>query len=154
MLITEEMRLKSRAQATPIDSSSSSRMVLLANSGNNTRGTTVAPVKLNKPYFNFAKGFCRFSDHCKFIHGDTSNGIPFLWSTSASRLTVPSSTNSLNMTQDQMVALIQTQQAILAQLEYNRNQGMGQSGINTQTLYTSNGTNGIIRPVALHTRVS
>ncbi|GJR38563.1 hypothetical protein Tco_1214247 [Tanacetum coccineum] len=39
MLTTKEMRLKSRAQATPIDSSSP--MVLLANSGTNTRRTTV-----------------------------------------------------------------------------------------------------------------
>ncbi|GJU37192.1 hybrid signal transduction histidine kinase M [Tanacetum coccineum] len=132
MLTTEEMRLKSRAQATPIDYSSSSRMVLLDNSGNNTRGTTVAPVKLDKTCFNFAKGFCRFSDHCKFIHGDTSNGNPSLWSTSASRPTVPFSTNSLNMTQDQTTALIQTQLAILAQLRYNGNQGMGQPGIGTQ----------------------
>ncbi|GJV56989.1 ribonuclease H-like domain-containing protein [Tanacetum coccineum] len=35
MLTTEEMQLKSRAQPNPIDSSSSSPMVLLANSGNN-----------------------------------------------------------------------------------------------------------------------
>ncbi|GJW67197.1 hypothetical protein Tco_0121621 [Tanacetum coccineum] len=35
MLATAEMRLKSKAQATSIDSSSSSPMVLIANSGNN-----------------------------------------------------------------------------------------------------------------------
>ncbi|GJW18639.1 ribonuclease H-like domain-containing protein [Tanacetum coccineum] len=35
MLATEEMRLKSKAQATSLDSSSSSPMVLIANSGNN-----------------------------------------------------------------------------------------------------------------------
>ncbi|GKC26708.1 hypothetical protein Tco_1034002 [Tanacetum coccineum] len=43
MLTMTEMRLKSRAQATSIDSSSSSPMVLLANSGNNnTRHSTAA----------------------------------------------------------------------------------------------------------------
>nr|GEV98540.1 hybrid signal transduction histidine kinase M [Tanacetum cinerariifolium] len=41
MLTTEEMQLKSRAQATSIDSSSSSHMVLLSNSCNTTRRPTV-----------------------------------------------------------------------------------------------------------------
>ncbi|GJZ51329.1 ribonuclease H-like domain-containing protein [Tanacetum coccineum] len=40
MLTTVEMRLKSRAQATYVDSTSSSPMVLLANSGTNTRCST------------------------------------------------------------------------------------------------------------------
>ncbi|GJS00905.1 hypothetical protein Tco_0317413 [Tanacetum coccineum] len=42
MLTTEEMRLKSRAQASPIDSTFSSPLVLLANGGNNTRRPNVA----------------------------------------------------------------------------------------------------------------
>ncbi|GJT01063.1 DNA-directed DNA polymerase [Tanacetum coccineum] len=44
ILTTEEMRLKSRDQVTPIDSTSSSPMVLLANFGNNTRRSTVTSV--------------------------------------------------------------------------------------------------------------
>ncbi|GKA37507.1 ribonuclease H-like domain-containing protein, partial [Tanacetum coccineum] len=56
MLTTAEMRLKSRAQATYVDSASSSPMVLLANSSINTRLSTPLIEKLNKPYFNFNKG--------------------------------------------------------------------------------------------------
>ncbi|GJX34648.1 hypothetical protein Tco_0246205 [Tanacetum coccineum] len=43
MPTTEEMRLKSKSQANPNGSTSSSPMVLLANSGNNIRRRTVAP---------------------------------------------------------------------------------------------------------------
>nr|GEV77779.1 hybrid signal transduction histidine kinase M [Tanacetum cinerariifolium]GEY32431.1 hybrid signal transduction histidine kinase M [Tanacetum cinerariifolium] len=68
MLTTEEMRLKSRAQAISIDSTSSSPMVLLANSGNPTQLANVASYKVNKHCFNFNKGFCRFGEHCKFLH--------------------------------------------------------------------------------------
>ncbi|GJS50322.1 hypothetical protein Tco_0600443 [Tanacetum coccineum] len=57
MLITEEMQLKSRAQATSIHSSSTYPMILLTNSSNSTRGSNVAPEKINKPCFNFNKGF-------------------------------------------------------------------------------------------------
>nr|GFB14444.1 hybrid signal transduction histidine kinase M [Tanacetum cinerariifolium] len=46
MLTIEEMRLKSRAQATFIDTMSSSHMVLLVKSRNNTRRTTFAPGQL------------------------------------------------------------------------------------------------------------
>ncbi|GKA61384.1 hypothetical protein Tco_0760791, partial [Tanacetum coccineum] len=60
MQTIEEMSLKSRAQAKPTNSTSSSHMVLLANACNNTCRTVVAPVELNKPCFNFAKGFCCF----------------------------------------------------------------------------------------------
>ncbi|GJW56456.1 hypothetical protein Tco_0103187 [Tanacetum coccineum] len=56
MQTIEEMSLKSRAQAKPTNSTSSSHMVLLANACNNTCRTVVAPVELNKPCFNFAKG--------------------------------------------------------------------------------------------------
>nr|GEX68526.1 hybrid signal transduction histidine kinase M [Tanacetum cinerariifolium] len=45
MLTTEEMRFKSRAQATSIDSTSSSPRVLLANSGSSTRCSIVATDK-------------------------------------------------------------------------------------------------------------
>ncbi|GKG25476.1 hypothetical protein Tco_0398622, partial [Tanacetum coccineum] len=40
MLTTAEMRLKSRAQASYVDSTSSSLMVLLVNSGTSTRCST------------------------------------------------------------------------------------------------------------------
>ncbi|GKE64623.1 hypothetical protein Tco_1518784, partial [Tanacetum coccineum] len=45
MLTNEEMRLKSRAQATSINSTSYLPMVLLANSGNNTCLPPVAPAQ-------------------------------------------------------------------------------------------------------------
>ncbi|GKC79145.1 ribonuclease H-like domain-containing protein [Tanacetum coccineum] len=70
-LTTTEMRLKSRAQATYIDYTSSSPMVLLANSGINTWRSTPSTKKANKPCFNFNKGLCQFGDYCKFLH----NGV-------------------------------------------------------------------------------
>ncbi|GJZ04530.1 hypothetical protein Tco_0537805, partial [Tanacetum coccineum] len=45
MLTTEEIRLKSQAQATYIDYTSSSPMVLLANFGTSARRPTVATNK-------------------------------------------------------------------------------------------------------------
>nr|GEY48692.1 hybrid signal transduction histidine kinase M [Tanacetum cinerariifolium] len=57
MLTTEEMQLRSRAQAKSIDSSSSYPMILLTNSSNSTRRSNVALEKINKPCFNFNKGF-------------------------------------------------------------------------------------------------
>nr|GEY74033.1 hybrid signal transduction histidine kinase M [Tanacetum cinerariifolium] len=71
MLTTAEMRLKSRAQATFVDYNSSSPMVLLANSGINTWRSTPSTEKVNKPFFNFNKGSCRFGEYCKFLH----NGV-------------------------------------------------------------------------------
>ncbi|GKC31036.1 hybrid signal transduction histidine kinase M [Tanacetum coccineum] len=71
MLTTEEMRLKSRAQDTFIDSTSSSPMFLLSNSGTSDRRYNPSTEKVNKPYFNFNKGSCRFGEYCKFLH----NGV-------------------------------------------------------------------------------
>ncbi|GKD82237.1 hybrid signal transduction histidine kinase M [Tanacetum coccineum] len=153
MLTTEEMRLKSRAQATPIDSSSSSLMVLLANSGNSTRRPNVAHVKLKKPCFNFDKGFCHFCDNCKFIHGGTSNGVKgnnSLWSTS-NVCHASLSTTTPSMAHNQMMALIQTQQALLAQLGYNGNLTLGKSTINpgnTQHVALNTGINGPIQSIS------
>ncbi|GJX99627.1 hybrid signal transduction histidine kinase M [Tanacetum coccineum] len=153
MLTTEEMRLKSRAQATPIDSSSSSLMVLLANSGNSTRRPNVAHVKLKKPCFNFDKGFCHFCDNCKFIHGGTSNGVNgnnSLWSTS-NVCHASLSTTTPSMAHNQMMALIQTQQALLAQLGYNGNLTLGKSTINpgnTQHVALNTGINGPIQSIS------
>ncbi|GJZ77676.1 hybrid signal transduction histidine kinase M [Tanacetum coccineum] len=63
MITSEDMWFKSKAHATSNDSTSSSPIVLLANSVNNTQRPNVAPEKVNKPYFNFNKGFCHFGDH-------------------------------------------------------------------------------------------
>ncbi|GKB64341.1 ribonuclease H-like domain-containing protein [Tanacetum coccineum] len=123
MLTTEEMRMKLRDQALPIDSTSSSSLVLLANGGNSTRHSNVALENVNKPCFNFNKGFCRFGEHCKFPHNGV-HGNSSLWSTSNARPT--SSSTILNMTQEQMMALIQSQQQLLAQYGYTGTNGMGQ----------------------------
>nr|GEU91523.1 7-deoxyloganetic acid glucosyltransferase-like [Tanacetum cinerariifolium] len=104
MLAAEEMRLKSRAQAMTIYSTSSSPVVLLASSGNSTRGPNVAPEK------------------------STSNVRP----TSSSN-TTPS------MIPDQMMALIQTQQALLAQFGYHGNNSFGTNAI-VSTPIASNAT--------------
>ncbi|GJT12086.1 ribonuclease H-like domain-containing protein, partial [Tanacetum coccineum] len=67
LLITEEMLLKSKALALPVDSSSP--MVLMANSGNRrTSSSTTPQVKSWKPCFNFAKGSCRFGESCHYVH--------------------------------------------------------------------------------------
>ncbi|GKA55467.1 ribonuclease H-like domain-containing protein [Tanacetum coccineum] len=151
MLTTEEIPLMSRAQATSIDSTSSSPKVLLANSGNSTQRPNIALIKLNKPCFNFAKGFCRFGDNYKFIHEGTSNGVNgnnLLWSTSNAHPT-SSSTTTPHMTQEQMMALIQTQQALLAQLMYNGNTivvNIGNTPTTTYGTILSNMNN--VRPVA------
>ncbi|GJR68571.1 ribonuclease H-like domain-containing protein [Tanacetum coccineum] len=71
MLTTEEMRLNSRAQDTFVGSTSSSPMVLLANSCANTRRSTPSMEKKLKPCFNFNKGSCRLGAYCKFLH----NGV-------------------------------------------------------------------------------
>nr|GEW47660.1 hybrid signal transduction histidine kinase M [Tanacetum cinerariifolium] len=60
------MRLKSKALALPVDSSSP--MVLVAESGNNRRSSSSPQVKSLKHCFNFAKGMCRFGDSCHFMH--------------------------------------------------------------------------------------
>ncbi|GJU71830.1 ribonuclease H-like domain-containing protein [Tanacetum coccineum] len=65
MLTTEEMRLKSKSQALPVDSSSSSPMVLMAESGNTRRSSTTTQVKSWRPCYNFAKGSCQFGDTFK-----------------------------------------------------------------------------------------
>ncbi|GKE32810.1 ribonuclease H-like domain-containing protein, partial [Tanacetum coccineum] len=78
LLITEEMRLKSKSLSLPVDSSSASPMVLMADSGNSRRPSNEL-VKSWRPCFNFAKGTCRFGSNCKFVHasnvksGDTSS---------------------------------------------------------------------------------
>nr|GEW22585.1 hybrid signal transduction histidine kinase M [Tanacetum cinerariifolium] len=82
MLTTEEMKLKSKSHSLPVDSSSSSPMVLMAKTRNFRRPSN-PQVKSWRPCYNFAKGSCRSCDTCKFVHdaqaksGDTtgvSNG--------------------------------------------------------------------------------
>ncbi|GJX17498.1 ribonuclease H-like domain-containing protein [Tanacetum coccineum] len=70
MLITEEMRLKSKSLALPVDSSSSSPMVLMVESGNSRRPSN-GQVKSWRPCFNFAKCVCRFGNGCEFVHCHT-----------------------------------------------------------------------------------
>nr|GEV75371.1 ribonuclease H-like domain-containing protein [Tanacetum cinerariifolium] len=65
MLITEDMRLKSKSLSLSMDSSSSSPIVLMADSGNSRHSYTpqaTTQVKSWRPCFNFAKGTCRFGD--------------------------------------------------------------------------------------------
>ncbi|GKA37711.1 ribonuclease H-like domain-containing protein [Tanacetum coccineum] len=64
LLIAEEMRLRTKALASPIDSSSP--MVLMAQSGTNRRSSS--QVKSSRPCFNFAKGSCRFGSNCRYVH--------------------------------------------------------------------------------------
>ncbi|GKA18268.1 ribonuclease H-like domain-containing protein [Tanacetum coccineum] len=66
LLITEEMRLKSKALALPVDSSSP--MVLVAESGNNRRSSSMPQVKSSRPCFNYAKGTCRYGKSCRYVH--------------------------------------------------------------------------------------
>ncbi|GKB09478.1 hybrid signal transduction histidine kinase M [Tanacetum coccineum] len=144
MLTNEEMRLKSRAQATSINSTSYLPMVLLANSGNNTCLPPVAPGKINKSCFNFVRGLCRFGDTCKYMHGGTTNGVngnKSLWSTSTTHPT--SSSTTPNMTPKQIMALIQLKQALLAQFGYLRN--------NNDMVSISNASNATVTPLAFHT---
>ncbi|GKD03346.1 hypothetical protein Tco_1178320, partial [Tanacetum coccineum] len=120
MLTAEEMRLKLRAQASPIDSTFSSPLVLLANGG-----------------------LYPFGEHFKFLHNGV-HGNTLLWSTSNVHPTPPSTTTP-TMTHDRM-ALIQTQQALLAKLGYNDKNNIGRLLANTPVLNPTRNTT----HVALH----
>ncbi|GKG30938.1 ribonuclease H-like domain-containing protein, partial [Tanacetum coccineum] len=60
--------------------SSSSLMVLMAESGTTHRSSTTNQVKSWRPCFNFAKGACQFGDLCRYVHdpstrsGTSNNG--------------------------------------------------------------------------------
>nr|GEW82834.1 putative reverse transcriptase domain-containing protein [Tanacetum cinerariifolium] len=129
MLTTAEMRLKSRTNSTYFESTSSSPMVLLANSGVNAWRSTNSNEKVNKPCFNFNKGSCRFGDRCKFLHNGV-HGNPSLRSSSVPRSTVASSSN-LSYTD------MQTLQSILAKLKINgsmvKRQNNNNSGVPNST---------------------
>nr|GEW21582.1 hybrid signal transduction histidine kinase M [Tanacetum cinerariifolium] len=66
LLIMEEMRLKSKADALLMDFSSP--MALMTESRNPRRSSSTPQVKPWKPCFHFAKGTCRFRDGCRFVH--------------------------------------------------------------------------------------
>ncbi|GKB20889.1 replication protein A 70 kDa DNA-binding subunit B [Tanacetum coccineum] len=127
MLTTEEMTLKSRSQALHIDSLSYSPTILLAKSGNDYR-SNVAQVKSSRPCFNFAKGSCHFGDTCKFVYNSFMNENPpnntSLWSPNVNHSTSSPSLRSRypqNLNQEQMRALIQTQHALLPNLDDYQN---------------------------------
>nr|GEZ57442.1 hybrid signal transduction histidine kinase M [Tanacetum cinerariifolium] len=66
LFITEDMRLKSKADSLLMDSFSP--MALMTESGNSHRSSSTPQVNPLKPCFHFAKGTCRFGDRCRFIH--------------------------------------------------------------------------------------
>ncbi|GJS39153.1 ribonuclease H-like domain-containing protein [Tanacetum coccineum] len=73
LLLNEEMRLKSKMLASPMDSSSP--MVFVANSSNNSRSSSTPQGKSWKPCFNFAKGNCQFGESCRYVH-DANARVP------------------------------------------------------------------------------
>ncbi|GKA96685.1 ribonuclease H-like domain-containing protein [Tanacetum coccineum] len=73
LLIAEEMRLKSKLLASPMDSSTP--MVFVAGSSNNSRPSSTAQGKPWKPCFNFAKGNCRYGVSCRYVH-DANARVP------------------------------------------------------------------------------
>nr|GEV58499.1 ribonuclease H-like domain-containing protein [Tanacetum cinerariifolium] len=67
MLTTKDTLSNSKAQSLPVDSSSSSHMVLMAESGT-TRRSSTPQVKSWRPCYNFVRGSCRFGNECKFVY--------------------------------------------------------------------------------------
>nr|GFB82156.1 hybrid signal transduction histidine kinase M [Tanacetum cinerariifolium] len=66
LLITKEMRLKSKVLASPMDSSTP--MFFVAGSSNNSLPSSTAQDKRWKPFFNFAKRNCHYGDSCRYVH--------------------------------------------------------------------------------------
>ncbi|GJT33877.1 ribonuclease H-like domain-containing protein [Tanacetum coccineum] len=73
LLIAKEMRLNSKVLASPTDSSTP--MVFMAGSSNNSRPSSTARGKPWKPCFNFAKGNCLYGDLCRYVH-DANARVP------------------------------------------------------------------------------
>ncbi|GJT58071.1 ribonuclease H-like domain-containing protein [Tanacetum coccineum] len=77
--------VNSKSQSLPMDFTSSSPMLLMAQSGINHRSFT-PQVKTLRPCYNFARGSCQFGGTCRFVHDpsmqakSTSNS---LWSSSS-----------------------------------------------------------------------
>jgi hypothetical protein len=122
MLTTEEMRLKTRAQDAIVDSTSSSPMVLVANSILNSRRSINPNEKVYKPCFLFAQGSCRFGIHCMFLHNGT-HGNP------SAKPTVSSITSN-TLSPIELVTL----QNLLAKMGTNHgvNSGVPQTATNLQ----------------------
>ncbi|GJZ00046.1 retrovirus-related pol polyprotein from transposon TNT 1-94 [Tanacetum coccineum] len=93
LLTTHEMRLKSRVQNPLVDATSASPMVLLAKSNTSARcGPSLE--KVNNLCWSFAKGSCRFSDACKYLHNGVHGKSTLLPHTSGSASSVPGVTRS------------------------------------------------------------
>ncbi|GJW03737.1 ribonuclease H-like domain-containing protein [Tanacetum coccineum] len=84
-----QMRLKSKALALPMDSSSP--MVLVAESSTNSRSSRSKGKSL-KPCFNFAKVFCRYGNSCRYAH-DANARV-----SNANKMNVAMSNNGTNVT--------------------------------------------------------
>ncbi|GJR30363.1 hybrid signal transduction histidine kinase M [Tanacetum coccineum] len=96
-----------KSQALLVDSSSSSLMILLAESGN-TRRSSTPQVNSSRPCYNFAKGSCRFGNTCKFVHDASmhaKSSNPLLWSSSSLINSSGSQTNG-NNTQELLAKLL------------------------------------------------
>ncbi|GKD27623.1 ribonuclease H-like domain-containing protein [Tanacetum coccineum] len=101
MLITEEMRLKSKSLALLVDSSSASPMVLLVEAGT-SHCPSSSQTKSWRPCFNFAKGSCRFGESCKYVHAAQANPST---NSRASNIVGNGSSNN-NTTNDLLLKLI------------------------------------------------
>nr|GEV52892.1 zinc knuckle CX2CX4HX4C [Tanacetum cinerariifolium] len=73
LVFAEEMRLKSKVLASPMDSFTP--MVFVAGSSNNSRPSSTAQGKPWKPCFNFANGNCCYGDLCQYVH-DANARVP------------------------------------------------------------------------------
>nr|GFA26490.1 ribonuclease H-like domain-containing protein [Tanacetum cinerariifolium] len=122
LLITEEMRLKSRTSTLVADSSS--LMVLVAKSGNTRRSSSTPQVKSSKPCFNFAKGNCRYCATCRYSHDANARSVGD---------TVGVNKNHGNNDTNELLAKLLTQ--------------LGNLGFNTSVSPNANTTN---PPVAFH----
>ena len=158
MVITEEMRLNSRPQPLSTNTSSSAPQVLLAEASNN-RGQNNGTSRNNRTNSrnfdpqvcrNFARGVCFRGNTCRFIHDsqrgtsnygmNRGNNNP---SNNARRMPGTSFTPSLGPSfngignQQQLLALIQAQQSLLAQ--YGLGNNLGQP-LSTQQQSTPSGS--------------
>ncbi|GKC28511.1 hybrid signal transduction histidine kinase M [Tanacetum coccineum] len=123
MVITEDMRLKAKSQSSISNTSSSAPTILLVDSSNSRgqdarisrdNGTPQSPFE-PQVCRNYARGFCKFGDTCKFLHDSTR-------SNNASR---DKTIRNGNMSHEQLLALLQQQQQLLAQ--FGLSQELGQA---------------------------
>ncbi|GKC86733.1 retrovirus-related pol polyprotein from transposon TNT 1-94, partial [Tanacetum coccineum] len=102
---TQGSQLKSKALSIPVDSSASSPMILMAESGT-TRRPSNSQVKSWMSCDNFARGLCRFGSECRFVHyvNNTSRGTGDNRGSCDTR----GSQQSGNTTEDLLVKLLST----------------------------------------------